>query len=49
MKHTMFSLVDKAYSQNLETNYYLKKLNVKNIKSTGNLKFIEHNMLEIKF
>ena len=45
--NSIFSLVDKAYSQNLETNYYLKKLNVKNIKSIGNLKFIEHNMLEI--
>ena len=45
--NSIFSLVDKAYSQNLETNYYLKKLNVKNIKSTGNLKFIEHDILEI--
>ena len=45
--NSIFSLVDKAYSQNLETNYYLKKLNVKNIKSTGNLKFIENDMLEI--
>ena len=45
--NSIFNLVDKAYSQNLETNYYLKKLNVKNIKSTGNLKFIEHDMLEI--
>ncbi len=45
--NSIFSLVDKAYSQNLETNYYLKKLNVKDIKSTGNLKFIEHDVLEI--
>ena len=45
--NSIFSLVDKAYSQNLETNYYLKKLNVKDIKSIGNLKFIEHDMLEI--
>ena len=45
--YSIFSLVDKAYSQNLETNYYLKKLNVKDIKSIGNLKFIEHDMLEI--
>ena len=45
--NSIFSLVDKAYSQNLETNYYLKKLNVKDIKSTGNLKFIEHDTLEI--
>jgi len=43
---SIFSLVDKAYSQNLETNYYLKKLRVKNIKSTGNLKFIEHDSFE---
>ena len=45
--HSTFSLIDKAYSQNLETNYYLKKLNVKDIKSIGNLKFIENDMLEI--
>ena len=45
--NSIFSLVDKAYSQNLETNYYLKKLRVKNIKSTGNLKFIEHDILKI--
>ena len=45
--NSIFGLVDKAYSQNLETNYYLKKLNVKDIKSIGNLKFIEHDMLEI--
>ena len=45
--NSIFNLVDKAYSQNLETNYYLKKLKVKNVKSTGNLKFIEHDILEI--
>ena len=44
--YSIFSLIDKAYSQNLETNYYLKKLKVKNIKSTGNLKFIEHDSFE---
>ena len=44
--NSIFSLVDKAYSQNLETNYYLRKLKVKNIKSTGNLKFIEHDSFE---
>ncbi len=44
--YSIFSLVDKAYSQNLETNYYLKKLNVKNIMSIGNLKFIEHDSFE---
>ena len=45
--NSIFSLVDRAYSQNLETNYYLKKLKVKDIKSIGNLKFIENDMLEI--
>ena len=41
--HSIFKLVDLAYSQNSETNYFLKKLNVKNIKSIGNLKFIEYD------
>ena len=41
--HSTFSLIDKAYSQNTETNYFLKKLKVKKITSIGNLKFIEHN------
>ena len=41
--NSIFSLIDKAYSQNSETNYYLKKLNVKSIKSIGNLKFIEND------
>ncbi len=44
--HSIFGLIDNAYSQNSETNYYLKKLNVKNIKSTGNLKFIQHDNFE---
>ena len=44
--NSIFSLIDKAYSQNSETNYYLKKLNVKNIKSIGNLKFIENDNFE---
>ena len=44
--NSIFSLIDKAYSQNSETNYYLKKLNVKSIKSIGNLKFIENNNFE---
>ena len=41
--HSIFGLIDKAYSQNSETNYFLKRLKVKNITSTGNLKFIEHD------
>ena len=44
--NSIFSLIDKAYSQNLETNFYLKKLNVKSIKSIGNLKFIENDNFE---
>ena len=40
---SIFGLIDKAYSQNSETNYFLRKLNVKNIKFTGNLKFIGDN------
>ena len=44
--NSIFSLIDKAYSQNSETNYYLKKLNVKSIKSIGNLKFIENDNFE---
>ncbi len=38
-----FSLIDKAFSSNSETNYFLKKLKVKKITSIGNLKFIEHD------
>ncbi len=44
--NSIFSLINKAYSQNSETNYYLKKLNVKSIKSIGNLKFIENDNFE---
>ena len=44
--HSIFGLIDKAYSQNSETNLFLKKLKVKNITSTGNLKFIEHDNFE---
>ena len=44
--NSIFGLIDKAYSQNSETNYYLKKLNVKSIKSIGNLKFIENDNFE---
>ena len=41
--NSIFGLIDKAYSQNSETSHYLKRLNVKNIKSTGNIKFIEYD------
>ena len=44
--HSTFSLIDKAYSQNKDTNYFLKKLKVKKITSIGNLKFIEHDDFE---
>ncbi len=44
--YSIFGLIDKAYSQNSETNLFLKKLKVKNITSTGNLKFIEHDDFE---
>jgi len=36
-----FNLIDIAYPQNNETKNYLKKLNVKNIKTIGNLKYID--------
>ena len=41
--NSIFGLIDKTYSQNSETSHYLRKLNVKNIKSTGNIKFIEYD------
>ena len=41
--NSIFGLIDKAYSQNSETSHYLGRLNVKNIKSTGNIKFIEYD------
>ena len=44
--YSIFGLIDKAYTQNSETNYFLKKLKVKNITSTGNLKFVEHDNFE---
>ncbi len=44
--HSIFGLIDKAYSQNSETNYFLKKLKVKKIISIGNLKFIKHDSFE---
>ncbi len=43
---SIFGLIDIAYSQNKETNRYLKKLGVKNVKSIGNLKFIENDNIE---
>tara|TARA_B100000963_G_scaffold52566_1_gene40597 strand:- start:682 stop:1926 length:1245 start_codon:yes stop_codon:yes gene_type:complete len=39
--YSLFGLIDMAYSQNSETYHYLKRLNVKNIKSIGNIKFID--------
>ena len=38
----IFELIDVAYPQNLETKKYLSKLNVKKIKTIGNLKFIQN-------
>ena len=38
----IYQLIDIAYPQNLETKKYLHKLNVKNIKTIGNLKFIQN-------
>lgn len=38
----IFQFIDIAYPQNLETKKYLNKLNVKNIKTIGNLKFIQN-------
>ncbi len=38
---SIFDYIDIAYPQNSETNSFLKKLNVKNIKTIGNIKFIE--------
>ena len=40
---SIFNLIDKAYPQNLETGIFLKKLDVRNIKPIGNLKFIEND------
>ena len=39
---SIFKLITKAYPQNLETNKFLKKLDVKKIKYIGNLKFSEN-------
>ncbi len=40
---SIFNLIDIAYPQNNETKNFLQKLNVKNIKIIGNLKFIDNN------
>ena len=50
----VFSKISIAYPQNQETKYFLKKLNVKKIKTIGNLKFTERdnkvmNGLNLKF
>ena len=41
--NTIFNLIDIAYPQNLETKIFLKSLDVKHIKSIGNLKFIDND------
>lgn len=41
---SVFKNITKAYPQNNETKYFLKKLNFKNIKILGNLKFIENKL-----
>ena len=53
---SVFKNITKAYPQNNETKYFLKKLNFTNIKILGNLKFIENklhnrsiNNLNLKF
>lgn len=38
----IFNNINYSYPQNVETSRYLKKLNVKNVKLIGNLKFIEN-------
>jgi 3-deoxy-D-manno-octulosonic-acid transferase len=43
----IFGKITKAYPQNNETFNYLKKLNVKNIKKIGNLKYSKNRNLEI--
>ncbi len=41
VSESIFDKIKIAYPQNIETKYFLKKLEVKNIKSIGNLKFID--------
>ncbi len=40
---SIFNKIKIAYPQNLETNNYLKKLNIKKINQIGNLKFSQNN------
>lgn len=40
--HSVFNYISFAYPQNIETNNFLKKLNVKMIKFIGNLKYIQN-------
>ena len=40
---SIFNLIDVAYPQNYETTKFLKKFKIRNIKSIGNLKFIEND------
>ena len=42
---SIFNLISVAYPQNNETKFFLKKLNVKNIRLIGNLKFIQNKKL----
>ncbi len=44
---SIFSLIDYAYPQNIETEYFLKKLDVRKIKFIGNLKFINYEKKKI--
>ena len=44
--NSVFDSISTAYPQNSETNNFLKKLNVKKVKSIGNLKFIEDDKSE---
>ena len=43
---SIFGLIDISYPQNNETKIFLKKLNVKNIKKIGNLKYIDNDVLK---
>ena len=44
--NSVFESINTAYPQNSETNNFLKKLNVKKVRSIGNLKFIEDDKSE---
>ena len=43
--NNIFSKIKIALPQNLETKYFLKNLNIKKIKYTGNLKFVESHKI----